>query len=213
MSGPRCYWHGRTSKTFLTSHIPSAQVLIQTGKHHPNPTGLQDTPNRWWVYVCVCVRESQSHSPPSTAITRSQSPEFWSLVPAVPHQHSYKLHTLSDTHRPVYGSLYGYIPDSLQTYLCFASLLDSPAIFQRIFCISNDSPALIPDLLRTRTPLSCEQEGYQFLHRAPAYIHPYDTHQLITLLFHCISLNKHSRVMLTCCLLALIVTYIYATYI
>ncbi len=79
----------------------------------------------------------------------------------------------------------------------FAYRLDSPAILQRIFQdsrVSNDSPALIPALLCTRTPLSCEREGYQFLHRTPAYNHPHDTHQLITLLFHCISLNKHSCV-------------------
>ncbi len=93
--------------------------------------------------------------------------QFWSPAPADPHQHSCKLHTLSDTNRPVYGSLYGSIPDSLHTYLCFAYLLDSPAILQRIFQdshISNYSPALIPTLLNIRTPLSCEREGYQFLH-------------------------------------------------
>ncbi len=78
--------------------------------------------------------------------------------------------------------------------------------------VATDPPALILALLSNRTPLCCEREGYQFLHRAPAYYHPHDTHQLTTLLFHCISLNKHSRVILTCCLLALIVTprqYIY----
>ncbi len=58
------------------------------------------------------VRESQSQSPPPTTITRSQSPEFLSPAPATPNQHLHKYHTLSDTHRPVYGSLPWTIPDS-----------------------------------------------------------------------------------------------------
>ncbi len=93
------------------------------------------------------VRESRS--PPSTAITRSQSPEFWSPAPVVPHQHSYKLHTLSDTHCPVYGSLYGSIPDSLHTYLC---LLTSQTL-QRFSKGYSRTPTF-PTILQRWSPLS-----------------------------------------------------------
>ncbi len=57
LSGPRCYWHSRTSKTFLTSRIPSAQVLIHTGKHRPNPTGKKDTQtgDESTVYIYIYI--------------------------------------------------------------------------------------------------------------------------------------------------------------
>ncbi len=151
-----------------------------------------------------CVRESQSTA-------NHQIPVTWVLITCLlslintPINSTHALwHSSSSLRFTIWSILH-----SLHTYLCFAYLLDSPAILQMIIQdsrVSNDSPALILALLSTRTPLSCEREGYQFLHRAPAYIHPHDTHHLITLLLHCISLNKRSCVILTCCLLALSVT-------
>ncbi len=53
------------------------------------------------------VRDSQSLSPqsPTRTITRSQSPVYWSPVPAATNHHSYKYILHSDTHRLVYHSL------------------------------------------------------------------------------------------------------------
>ncbi len=83
--------------------------------------------------------------------------------------------------------------------------------------LSSDSPKDIPGLPRFQRSSSidlCSSEHpdstllwtRRISVPAPADYHPHDTHQLITLLIHCISLNKHSCVILTCCLLALIVT-------
>ncbi len=73
--------------------------------------------------------------------TRSLSPVYWSPAPAATNHHSFKYHSISDTHRPVYGSLPWTVTDSLMLLTCMYLPFDLQTYLQ---CYSSESSTLIP---------------------------------------------------------------------
>ncbi len=133
-----------------------------------------------YIYIYDTVRESLSQPLPSTAttcsqsppITRSQSPEFWSPAPAVPHQHPYILHTLSDTHRPVYGSLPWTVPDCYTltcVYLPPRLTCKSPATIPGHLALHRILQLTLPLTRAFGLPSPVDKNSYQFVHEPPGF--------------------------------------------
>ncbi len=95
--------------TLTQTHTVMAKNISTLGKYDQR---------RLWK--CIFM-DSQSQSP-ATTIIRSQSPEFWSPVPAAINQDSFKYTLHSDTHRPVYPEQF---PDPVCTYLYILTFSDS----------------------------------------------------------------------------------------
>ncbi len=130
--------------------------------------------------------------------TRSLSPVYWSPAPAATNHHSFKYHSISDTHRPVYGSLPWTVTRLLNAtnlyVLTFWSPDISPVLLQRIFHV-NPSCSWTPQHQQTCKNSDCQYPAK--LSRTGYSIH---THlPLLSTISHPLPFNKTAYCLLTCC--------------